>query len=86
MLQPGSVFAGRFEIRALAGSGGMGEVYRALDQKAQAPVALKLLEPGGEALDASRFGREAEALSGLAPDGDRPVEELLREALRSVGR
>ena len=27
-----------------------------------------------------------EALSGLAPDGDRPVEELLREALRSVGR
>lgn len=27
-----------------------------------------------------------EALSNLAPDGDRPVEDLLREALRSVGR
>jgi Holliday junction DNA helicase RuvA len=27
-----------------------------------------------------------EALANLAPDGDRPVEELLREALRSVGR
>jgi Holliday junction DNA helicase RuvA len=27
-----------------------------------------------------------EALSALAPDGDRPVEELLRDALRSVGR
>jgi Holliday junction DNA helicase RuvA len=27
-----------------------------------------------------------EALVVLAPDGDRPVEELLREALRSVGR
>jgi Holliday junction DNA helicase RuvA len=27
-----------------------------------------------------------EALAALAPDGDRPVEELLREALRSVGR
>jgi holliday junction DNA helicase RuvA len=27
-----------------------------------------------------------EALSNLVPDGDRPVEELLREALRSVGR
>jgi Holliday junction DNA helicase RuvA len=27
-----------------------------------------------------------EALSSLAHDGDRPVEELLREALRSVGR
>jgi Holliday junction DNA helicase RuvA len=27
-----------------------------------------------------------EALANLAPDGDRPVEELLRDALRSVGR
>jgi Holliday junction DNA helicase RuvA len=27
-----------------------------------------------------------EALGALMPDGDRPVEELLREALRSVGR
>jgi len=27
-----------------------------------------------------------EALANLTPDGDRPVEELLREALRSVGR
>ena len=27
-----------------------------------------------------------EALAAIPPDGDRPVEELLREALRSVGR
>lgn len=27
-----------------------------------------------------------DALAALGPDGDRPVEELLREALRSVGR
>jgi Holliday junction resolvasome RuvABC DNA-binding subunit len=27
-----------------------------------------------------------EALGALPPDGDRPVEELLREALRTVGR
>jgi Holliday junction DNA helicase RuvA len=27
-----------------------------------------------------------EALEALVPDGERPVEELLREALRSVGR
>lgn len=27
-----------------------------------------------------------ESLASLAPDGDRPVEELLRDALRSVGR
>ena len=27
-----------------------------------------------------------EALSSITPNGDRPVEELLREALRNVGR
>jgi len=27
-----------------------------------------------------------EAVAGLGPDGDRPVEELLREALQTVGR
>src|SRR5205085_10763388 len=27
-----------------------------------------------------------DALSALPPDGDRPVEELLRDALRTVGR
>jgi Holliday junction resolvasome RuvABC DNA-binding subunit len=27
-----------------------------------------------------------DALAGLVPNGDRPVEELLLEALRSVGR
>jgi hypothetical protein len=26
-----------------------------------------------------------EAIAGLAPDGDRPVEDLLREALQKVG-
>jgi holliday junction DNA helicase RuvA len=32
-------------------------------------------------------GQEAhEALAAVAPNGDRPVEELLREALRGVGR
>jgi Holliday junction DNA helicase RuvA len=27
-----------------------------------------------------------DSLAALAPDGDRPVQELLRDALRSVGR
>src|SRR5437660_8378970 len=65
MLQPGDVFAERFEIRALAGSGGMGHVYLAHDRHAQAAVALKLLAPGGEPFDAARFAREAQALSEL---------------------
>ena len=55
---------------------------------------------GGEAISTGPLGevRDAllalglsaqearDALAALAPDGDRPVEELLRDALRSVGR
>ena len=42
MIQPGSRL-GRYEIRALLGAGGMGEVYLAHDDQLQRPVALKVL-------------------------------------------
>ena len=42
MLHPGSRL-GRYEIRALIGAGGMGEVYLAHDDQLQRPVALKVL-------------------------------------------
>ncbi len=45
-----------------------------------ADVREALLSLGLSAQEAS------EALAGLAADGDRPVEELLREALQRVGR
>ncbi len=59
---------GRFEVRELIGSGGMGFVYAADDPLLDRVVALKLLKDGGSA-DASqrdRVVREARALARLA--------------------
>lgn len=44
-LAPGTVLAGRFRIESLLGIGGMGVVYRALDDTLGVPVAVKLLRP-----------------------------------------
>jgi serine/threonine-protein kinase len=44
-LQPGRKIAGRYEIIAPIGSGGMGFVYRALDLELSEPVAIKTLRP-----------------------------------------
>ena len=58
---------GPYEITALAGAGGMGEVYRARDTKLNRDVALKVL-PEALALDAerlARFKREAQVLASL---------------------
>jgi serine/threonine-protein kinase len=56
-----------YEIRALIGAGGMGEVYRAHDTKLKRDVALKVL-PEAFASDTerlARFHREAEVLASL---------------------
>ena len=41
----GEVFAGRYEIRGVLGRGAMGVVHRALDQRFEREVALKLMAP-----------------------------------------
>jgi serine/threonine protein kinase len=61
---PPVVIAGRFEIDRLAGSGGMGAVYRAWDRETGAVVALKVISAGGSG-GAERFSREAQLLSSL---------------------
>jgi len=57
---------GSYEIIGLIGSGGMGEVYKAVDRKLQRSVAIKILS--SEVADTAarrRFQREAELASSL---------------------
>lgn len=44
-LTTGSNFAGRYQVVEELGKGGMGKVYRVLDQKLNEEVALKLIKP-----------------------------------------
>src|SRR5262245_37327378 len=58
---------GSYEITALLGKGGMGEVYRARDTKLKREVAVKILpdEFSRDPERVSRFQREAEALAAI---------------------
>ncbi|WP_437806978.1 serine/threonine-protein kinase [Sorangium sp. So ce1078] len=61
---PGRLLDDRFELAEVAGSGGMGTVYRAIDRASGEVVAVKLLRRADARAEA-RFLREAEALSRL---------------------
>ena len=65
-LSPGEKL-GPYEILSAIGAGGMGEVYKARDNKLNREVAIKVL-PVALANDAdylARFQREAQALAAL---------------------
>ncbi len=65
-LNPGDV-VGRYEIAALIGKGGMGDVYEAWDARLDRTVAIKFLSPSlADDEDArARFEREARAVAAL---------------------
>jgi serine/threonine protein kinase len=64
---PAGTRLGHYEVLALLGEGGMGQVYRARDHKLGREVALKIL-PEALTVDAdrlARFRREAQVLASL---------------------
>ncbi len=67
-LPAGTIFANKYEILSLAGSGGMGTVYKAKQIDLERIVALKLLDPGlvADSESQQRFIREAQSINQLS--------------------
>jgi eukaryotic-like serine/threonine-protein kinase len=66
VIQPGTSL-GHYEVLSTLGKGGMGEVYRAKDQKLDREVAIKVLPDafGRDPVRVARFEREARAAAAL---------------------
>jgi len=69
------VLAGDFEVERELARGGMGIVFRAVDEQAKRPVALKVLSPelGLTARAAERFKREGRMVAELEHPNIVPV-------------
>jgi tetratricopeptide (TPR) repeat protein len=64
-MRAGDVVGSRFEVESLAGSGGMGSVWKARDRVGGGLVALKIAHAEGPAA-AERFGKEARLYAELS--------------------
>lgn len=67
-LTTGSIFAGRYKIVTELGRGGMGKVYRAIDQKIDEEIAIKLIKPeiAADKQTIERFGNELKMARKIA--------------------
>jgi hypothetical protein len=67
----GSALVDRYEVRAVLGRGGMGEVYEAVDRQLNRTVAVKILRPelAADRRFPARFRREARTVAGLSHPG-----------------
>jgi len=77
------VVAGRYELREALGGGGLGQVFRALDERALQEVAVKVLDPARCPEDALR--RHAALVTGAAR-AKHPAIALARVELASPGQ
>ena len=79
---------GHYDVTALIGSGGMGEVYQARDTKLNRNVALKVL-PDAFATDQdrlARFKREAKVLASLNHPNIASIYDLEEYRPKNDGR
>ncbi len=81
----GALLAGRYEIRAVLGRGGMGEVFEAVDRRLGRTVAVKVLRPelAADRRFLVRFRREARTAAGLAHPGIVAVYDVGEDAGRT---
>ena len=76
-MQAGLKLSGRYALQALLGSGGMGEVWRGVDEHLDRPVAVKVLrEHLADPELAGRFRREARIAARLQHPGITVVHDV----------
>ena len=76
-MQAGLKLSGRYALQALLGSGGMGEVWRGVDEHLGRPVAVKVLrEHLADPERAGRFRREATIGARLQHPGITVVHDV----------
>ena len=65
-LHMNSVLAGRYHLQKVIGTGGMGEIYLAIDKKLQRQVAIKMMLHPEEGSDNKRFELESQTVAGFS--------------------